>query len=100
MKFFVGQCNGFVDDGLVGFRDFICGVLAIRRCHIQDETIAEAMPFFCLVLLLLVLLFQVVELLALGGILGFGVALSWQRTSTVSLTFAGKAATCLRVGRI
>jgi hypothetical protein len=73
VEFFVGHCDGFhVDDGLVELGDFICGALAIGRCRIQDEATAGAMPFFCLVLLLLVLLFHVVELLVLGGVLGFG----------------------------
>jgi hypothetical protein len=73
VKFFVGHCDGFrVDDGLVGLGDFICGALAIGRFRVQDEATAGAVPFFCLVLLIFVLLFHVVKLLALGGVLGFG----------------------------
>ncbi len=61
-----------IDDAEVGCGDVLCGGVAIGRCRIEHEASTCGMPFFCLVLFLCVLFFDVVKLLALDSVLVLG----------------------------
>ncbi len=58
-----------IDDAEVGRGDVFCGSVAICRCCVEYKVLTCDMPFFCFVLFLCILFFDVVKLLVLDSVL-------------------------------
>jgi hypothetical protein len=73
LEFFVGHSSSVaVDDAKVGRGDFLGGGVAVGRHCIEHEASTRGMPFFCLVLLLFILLLDLIEVLRLDFVLVLG----------------------------